>query len=187
MFPEKWLTVPTIFCYDLALVRARPAPDNAISKDAVLNEDTRALYDALSELIRIYQFRDRDRICCYDVSVTQCYALEALVAQSAMTMTSLAAHLYLDKSTTSRVVDALERKGYVKRLSHPEDGRSILLEVTPVGRALHGRIVAGILKEERELLRDFRTEVRHSMIHLLRRLARAAERRVQDGGGTCCP
>ena len=23
--------------------------------------------------------RDRDRICCYDVSVTQCYALEALV------------------------------------------------------------------------------------------------------------
>ena len=37
------------------------------------------LHAALSALIRVYQFRDRDRICCHDVSVTQCYALEALV------------------------------------------------------------------------------------------------------------
>jgi DNA-binding MarR family transcriptional regulator len=159
----------------------------SVSNDPELKEDARALYDALSELIRIYQFRDRDRICCYDVSVTQCYALEALVAENGMTMNSLAAHLYLDKSTTSRVVDALERKGYVKRSTHPEDGRSISLQVTPEGCALHSRIVAGILKEERELLSEFRPEVRQSMIQLLMRLARAAEHRMKAGGGTCCP
>jgi DNA-binding MarR family transcriptional regulator len=157
----------------------------SVSSESALSEDTRALYDVLSELIRFYQFRDRDRICCYDVSVTQCYALEALVAEAGMTMNSLAAHLYLDKSTTSRVVDALERKRYVKRSSHPDDGRSILLEATSEGRALHNRIVAGILKEERELLSEFRPEVRQSMIQLLKRLARAAERRMKAGSGTC--
>ncbi len=159
----------------------------SMSHDSELAEDTRALYAALSELIRIYQFRDRDRICCYDVSVTQCYALEALVDENGMTMNSLAAHLYLDKSTTSRVVDALERKGYIKRSTDTEDGRSIRVHVTPEGRALHSRIVAGILKEERELLSEFRPEVRQSMIQLLMRLARAAERRMKVAGGTCCP
>jgi hypothetical protein len=29
--------------------------------------------------VSVYQFRDRDRICCHDVSVTQCYALETIV------------------------------------------------------------------------------------------------------------
>jgi hypothetical protein len=38
--------------------------------------DAETFHAALSELVRVYQFRDRDRICCHDVSVTQCYALE---------------------------------------------------------------------------------------------------------------
>ena len=83
--------------------------------DSDLARDARAFYDALSDLVRVYQFRDRDRICCYDISVSQCYALEALVRRGGMTLNDLAAQLYLDKSTASRVVDALERKGYVAR------------------------------------------------------------------------
>jgi hypothetical protein len=43
-----------------------------------LDRDTRDLYAALSDLVRLYQFRDRDTICCHDISVTQCYALQAL-------------------------------------------------------------------------------------------------------------
>src|SRR3954453_4554187 len=95
-----------------------------LTVDPDLERDSADLYDALSELVRVYQFRDRDRICCYDVSVTQCYALEALVRRGGMTLNDLAAQLYLDKSTASRVVDALERKEYVTRLPHPEDRRA---------------------------------------------------------------
>src|SRR5579859_7609949 len=93
------------------------------SSDSSLAQDTEALYDALEDLLRVYQFRDRDRICCFDVSVSQCYALEGLVRRGSMTLNDLAAYLYLDKSTVSRVVDALERKGYVVRLPHLSDGR----------------------------------------------------------------
>jgi hypothetical protein len=46
---------------------------------ARLEADAVALHEALSELVRVYQFRDRDRICCHDISVTQCYALDALL------------------------------------------------------------------------------------------------------------
>jgi MarR family 2-MHQ and catechol resistance regulon transcriptional repressor len=158
----------------------------AVPADPGLERDTEALYDALSELVRVYQFRDRDRICCYDVSVTQCYALEALVRRGGMTLNDLAAQLYLDKSTASRVVDALERKGYVTRLRHPEDRRAVLLEATADGRALEGKIRDSILAEERNLLASFAPEVRQAMTQLLRQLARATANRGGDEAGSCC-
>ena len=158
------------------------APDRADR----LDRDARAVYEALSDLIRLYQFRDRDRICCHDVSVTQCYALEGLVRRGPLTVNELAAHLYLDKSTTSRVVDALERKGYAARLPHPEDGRVVLLEATRQGRQLVTRIEQVIIAEERVLLADFTPEVRRAMAELLGRLARAAAARVEAAGGACC-
>lgn len=157
-----------------------------VSEDPALEQDTEELYDALEELLRVYQFRDRDRICCFDVSVSQCYALDGLARRGSMTLNELAAHLYLDKSTASRVVDALERKGYVARLPHPTDGRASLLEATAEGRGLVGKIREGILAEERQLLADFAPEVRQAMTLVLRRLAHAASRNVETGNGSCC-
>jgi DNA-binding MarR family transcriptional regulator len=158
----------------------------APTSDSALARDAEELYDALEDLLRVYQFRDRDRICCFDVSVSQCYALEGLVRRGAMTLNDLAAYLYLDKSTASRVVDALERKGYVARAPHPKDRRALLLDATPKGRELEGEIRESILAEERQLLADFTPEVRQAMTVVLRRLARAAAASVGTGGGTCC-
>src|SRR4029079_14557393 len=104
----------------------------------------------------------------------------------AMTLNDLAAYLYLDKSTASRVVDALERKGYVARAPHPKDRRALLLDPTPQGRELEGMIRESILAEERQLLADFTPEVRQAMTVRLRRLALAAPASVGTGGGTCC-
>ncbi|HKV10493.1 MAG TPA: MarR family transcriptional regulator [Thermoanaerobaculia bacterium] len=154
--------------------------------DSALARDTEELYDALEDLLRIYQFRDRDRICCFDVSVSQCYALEGLVRRGGMTLNDLAAFLYIDKSTASRVVDALERKGYVARTPHPKDRRAVLLEATPQGCELEGKIRESILAEERQLLADFTPEVRQSMTLLIRRLARAAAASVETSSGSCC-
>jgi len=153
---------------------------------AVPASDAQAFYDALSDLIRVYQFRDRDRICCHDVSVSQCYGLEALVRRGEMTLNDLAAHLYLDKSTASRVVDALERKGYVERSTHPADRRALLLAATAAGRELYARIERDLLAEEAALLGGFDPEVRRGMTRLLRRLAQAAATRVDASGGSCC-
>src|SRR5262245_28985568 len=97
------------------------------AKGAGLDADADAPHSALNELVRVYQFRDRDRICCHDVSVTQCYAIEALIRRGPSGLNDLAAELYLEKSTASRVVATLERKGYVTRSAHPEDGRAIVL------------------------------------------------------------
>jgi MarR family transcriptional regulator, 2-MHQ and catechol-resistance regulon repressor len=154
-----------------ALEKAPPA--NRLEADAA------ELHDALSELVRVYQFRDRDRICCHDISVTQCYALEALIRRGPCGLNELAAELYLDKSTASRVVGTLQRKGYLQRAAHPEDGRAVVLTVTAAGRRLCERIRKDLVAE---------AEVRKGTARLLLRLARAAAVRsgVTPGSG-CCP
>jgi MarR family transcriptional regulator, 2-MHQ and catechol-resistance regulon repressor len=141
---------------------------------------------ALSDLVRVYQFRDRDRICCHDISVTQCYALEALVRRGPSTLGQVAAELYLDKSTASRVIGTLERKRYVSRSSHPDDGRAVMLAVTPAGRRLHEVIRRSLLDEERELLRDFEPEVRTAAAEIMARLARVAAGRSGLSPKACC-
>jgi DNA-binding MarR family transcriptional regulator len=158
----------------------------SLAADRTLDRDAALLYDALSELLRIYQFRDRDRICCHDISVTQCYALESLVREGPLTQNELASRLYLDKSTVSRVVRALEGKGLLRRVPHAEDARAVQLGVTRKGRQLYERIAKEIQEQEKRLLADFAPDVRTAMIELVGRLARAAEERVDTSGGTCC-
>ena len=85
------------------------------SAEAALDRDAAALHAAVADLVRVYQFRDRDRICCHDISVTQCYALETLVEHGPLRLNALADRLFLDKSTTSRVVGTLVRRGTSSR------------------------------------------------------------------------
>ena len=158
-----------------------------------LERDALDLHAAVSELVRVYQFRDRDRICCHDVSVTQCHALDALVAGGPIRLSALADRLFLDKSTTSRVVATLVKKGYVQQRPEEADGRATALHITSSGRRLHKRITSDLVEQQKHLLRDLDPDVREGVIHVLRRLARAAEARFRSGvsvgadGGCCGP
>lgn len=154
-----------------------------------LQRDAEELNAAVADLVRIYQFRDRDRICCYDISVTQCYALEVLVERGPSRSQALAEALRLDKSTTTRVVDALVRKGYVERLPDPDDARAVSLRVTAEGRKLYEQINAELIEQQVDLLRDLDPELRAGATEILRRLARAAKARFVSGVsvGNCAP
>jgi DNA-binding MarR family transcriptional regulator len=156
-----------------------------LSARSSLRKDAQALHRALGELSRAYQFRDRDRICCYGLSVTQCYALEAMVRTESLTVNELSAELFIDKSTVSRVVRGLEEKGLVARRAHPQDGRAVLLEASQEGRALYGYIEEDILWQEEEILAEFDENVRREIPRLVAALARAAAARVETSGGCC--
>lgn len=146
-----------------------------------LQADAEALNAALADLVRVYQFRDRDRICCFDISVTQCYALEALVEHGPMRSQALATRLLLDKSTTTRVVDALERKGYVERRPDDQDARAVSLRITRSGRSLYDTINRGLIAQQAQLLADLDPATRASVTDVIRRLAKAAEARFVSG------
>lgn len=148
--------------------------------------DLVALHDAITELIRVYQFRDRDRICCHDLSVSQFYALAALITRGPMTLNELAADVGLEKSSASRAVDGLVEAGYLSRQPHPESRRAVRLEATRAGRALYDRIEAASIAEEEQLLADLSPTLRREVTGVLRRLAGAARARLADRSKTCC-
>ena len=159
------------------------------TKEAALDRDAVALQQAVADLVRVYQFRDRDRICCHDVSVTQCYALETLVAHGPMRLSALAERLFLDKSTTSRVANTLVRKGYIEQRPDATDGRAMLISATRQGQRLCARITSDLVEQQKELLGDLTPEIRAGVVHVIQRLAQAADARFRIGvaGGCCAP
>lgn len=156
-------------------------------RQADLARDAAALQAAIADLVRVYQFRDRDCICCYDVSVTQCYALETLLAHGPMRLSALAERLFLDKSTTSRVVTALVRKGYVEQQPDAADGRAMLITPSREGQRLCERISSELVEQQKQLLGDLAPEIRAGVVQVIQRLARAADARFRSGAsGSCC-
>ena len=162
--------------------RSARKPSAPAGADPALEADAGELLEALTQLVRVYQFRDRNRICAHDVSVSQCYALQAIARRETPGLNELAASQMLDKSTASRLVDGLEEKGYVRRASDPDDGRAVRLEVTARGRTVLARIERDLLEEQKRLVRDFTPEVRRATAQLVLRLAQATKARMARGG-----
>ncbi len=106
----------------------------SISQPRSPSQDAAEFHQALLDLVRVFQFRDSDRVGEYDVSASAAHALEALTRLGAVGMNRLAAELFVDKSTASRIVAGLEEKGYVQRVMDPHDRRALQIEMTAAGR-----------------------------------------------------
>ena len=140
------------------------------------------MHQVTKELSRRYQFRDRNAICCHGLSVTQCYALDALAEDGALSVTALARHLFLAVSTVTRLLDQLERKALVLRRRGRGDQRVVRAAITPKGRALLARIQADLVATQRALLAPLARGEREAVLKTLEGLVEAVTR-WQDGCG----
>ena len=149
--------------------------------DADIERDAAAFSRALEAIARVYQLQDPRRTCTYGITLTECYALESIVEAEGepIGVQQIAEVLRLDKSTVSRAVASLVRKGLARRRAAPRDGRAIELHETPSGARLHRRIREAGRSCYRALLADFPPEVREGATRLLQQIA-AAERACAD-------
>lgn len=148
-------------------------PRKADAADA----DAAALHRVMTDFLRFYQFRDRDRLGYYGLTITQHYVLDVLIQRGALTLNALADEMRLDKSTLSRVVDGLERKQAAKRIANPSDGRSTLIAVTPSGKQRRERAVADIVAENAKVLAHFPKASKKQFVKLIAELTQAARAR----------
>jgi phosphinothricin acetyltransferase len=108
----------------------------------------------IAALARFYQLRDRDRVCRRGLTVSECYALEAIVERGGVGITELARHLGLNKSSASRAADRLIGAGLAKDGKAP-NGRSRRVVATAKGRTLCATIHGEIQREHRDALGPF--------------------------------
>ncbi len=97
-------------------------------------------------------------------------ALLLRAARQATSPNQLAAALGTDTAGMTRLLDRLERKGLVRRHRHPDDRRSVIIEVTEAGQALLPRLGPVFGRVDSQLLAGFSEDETRQLTALLRRL-----------------
>lgn len=151
----------------------------------MLARDTDAFYDAVSDLVRLYQFRERDRVGACGVTPTECYTLDALARLGPLSVSAIAAELSLHKSTASRIVARLDAAGLLLRQDEPGNHRAWRVTLTEAGEALHARTVAVVKDEHRDLLRALSAEERRLVTRTIENVTDAARARIQGTVDRC--
>ncbi|WP_330332297.1 MarR family transcriptional regulator [Streptomyces sp. NBC_00536] len=108
--------------------------------------------------------------------------LNRLDLEGPMGVKALAGGMGIDSSTVTRQVAPLVDTGLVKRTSHPEDGRAVVLALSPRGlarleevrssrRELMSRVTEGWSPEEREAFTSLLTRFNLSLSELMAAVA----------------
>src|SRR6266540_2446749 len=102
---------------------SRQAPPRAVAD---------RLHSAAIHLLRRLRVEDK----AMGLSAPRASALSVIVFRGPVTMSALAEAEQVRPPTITRLVDGLERRGLVRRVSHAEDGRVQLVEATAAGKRL---------------------------------------------------
>ncbi|QEU92173.1 MarR family winged helix-turn-helix transcriptional regulator [Streptomyces kanamyceticus] len=103
--------------------------------------------------------------------------LNRLDKEGPMGVKALAASMGIDSSTVTRQVAPLVDTGLVKRTSHPEDGRAVVLQLSPRGQARLDEVRSSRRELMAELTQDWDPVERESFCALLTRFNSALSAR----------
>ncbi|GMX64012.1 MULTISPECIES: MarR family winged helix-turn-helix transcriptional regulator [Paenibacillus] len=78
----------------------------------------------------------------FDITVDQWEILVILWEKEGITQKELAERLYKDQTNIARMLFKLEKKGFVHRVTHETDRRSLRVYLTPKGREIKEEILA---------------------------------------------
>ncbi|HLZ27478.1 MAG TPA: MarR family transcriptional regulator [Chloroflexota bacterium] len=130
--------------------------------DTRVEVDALALQEQMVALVRGFGWHRPDRTPCgQPVPISEAHALMELARTETLPQSELGARLGLEKSTVSRLVGQLDARGWLARGRSGEDGRVMLVGLSPAGRraaeqlasaraALFARLLERIPAERRE-------------------------------------
>ncbi|MFD5516407.1 MarR family winged helix-turn-helix transcriptional regulator [Streptomyces sp. NPDC127066] len=108
--------------------------------------------------------------------------LNRLDKEGPMGVKALAASMGIDSSTVTRQVAPLVDTGLVKRTSHPEDGRAVVLQLSPRGQSRLDEVRASRRQLMAELTHEWAPEEREVFCALLTRFNGALSARQAAQG-----
>jgi DNA-binding MarR family transcriptional regulator len=131
----------------------------------------------LAQICRLHHVRAHTHLEALGLYHGQPPMLRALWEQEGMTHTELAARLHVQPSTMTKMVQRMEKAGFVERRSDPDDqrvsrvyltdaGRAVQTEVKQVWRTLEKETFEGFTLEERVLLRRFFLQIRENLLRV---------------------
>ncbi len=141
-----------------------------------LDEGAERLHRLTKELIRRYQFRDWNQVCCYGITISQSHILDVLAEDGDLTMQRLARRMFKSVSTMTRVAGQLVRKGHIKRRPDPEDRRVVHVSITPQGKAVLAAIHRDMVESQKAILQSIPADQWAGAFTILDALVQGAQR-----------
>ena len=89
-----------------------------------------------------------------------------------LTPSEIANRVLVASATMTSTLDALERRGWARRLPNPADRRSVLVEITSRGRAVTDQALPGIRTIEASMMSVLTQAERKQLVHLLDKVLR---------------
>jgi DNA-binding MarR family transcriptional regulator len=102
-------------------------------------------------------------------------ALDLLTRRDERPMKEVAARLRVDPSTATRAVQRLEADGLVERFTSPDDGRVVLVRITPEGRRRHDDVATRRSRAMMLILAEFEPQERAQLADLLDRFVESVD------------
>jgi DNA-binding MarR family transcriptional regulator len=144
-------------------------------QDLELTTLAEAMWAITRDLFKFLQCRDRDAMTSCELSVAQCYSLEAIGTQGQLTLNELADSLYITPSTASRTIEELVRKALVQRRQDPDDRRAVSLTLTAQGKALFEALRQHLIERQRGILEQIDPCSRRDVLMALQKLSQAVK------------
>jgi DNA-binding MarR family transcriptional regulator len=142
---------------------------------SLADDEAKALQQRIVAFIRAFGLHRPDETPCGSpVPVSEAHALTVLVETGPLSQSDLARHLRLTKSTVSRLVDQLVRRGWVQRRPGDTDGRQRLVELTTQGRTTADAIATRRAERMRDLLKHIPDADRSAVLAALDLLVEAS-------------
>ena len=123
-----------------------------------------------TDIGRLFRKRFDTAARAFGVTGPQWRVLGTLRNQPGSTQAMLAAELEVEAITTGRMIDRLQKAGFVDRQTDPSDRRAWLLYVTPAGMDLLGRLHTTVDAVMEEVLAGFSQAELDGFLPLLGRL-----------------
>jgi DNA-binding MarR family transcriptional regulator len=105
-----------------------------------LDKNCREIMEVIMSLAREIRCCSRDEAICQDVTFHQFIILDAVAKKGELDLAELHGILSVEKSTTTRLVNPLLRKGLLKRDRAVHDSRAARLTLTEEGKETYRRV-----------------------------------------------
>lgn len=138
------------------------------------DEEILELRSQVHQFIRLFGILHPTQTPCgYNLSLSQVLALQIIEEERTPTPHGLAEKLYLERSTVSRLVDALAQAGFIRRDVNEENRREILLSLTHHGKRTVEEVRNQSIAFFRSILDNVPEQNRNMILHGFRNLTSA--------------
>ncbi|MGA2666033.1 MAG: MarR family transcriptional regulator [Nitrososphaerales archaeon] len=138
-------------------------------------------YDAVIATYRVIKNAMKGLVSDEALTQPQFQALKVIAKDGAMLMRELSAAMLVSPANVTGIVDRLEGKRLIRRTAREGDRRATMVELTPEGRAVQGRVALRQAELVQRALGAFTPAERKALCDLLGKLQRELTGSIGEG------